>query len=213
MIGLGLFIKKHLLQVTWRPKLGATTRPCQMNRFIYNFRGVWYISILILFWSKLVLVSCAISGLISHCIVTDLVRTIFHINEYVSRSLIFKFCFLKSLPALFFNTLIFPILRIVCTIVSYSFVDHLWFLVSCVSHAFASVRCCFVVTCWDSAGLLALVGDVYLFLLLSHVVPRVRCGTWLYRFWSFPSFLLFPKRRKRYFHYCMDFINMATGKG
>ena len=37
--------------------------------------------------------------------------------------------------------------------------DHLCFL-SCVSHAFASVHCCLVVTCWERADLLALVGDV-----------------------------------------------------
>ena len=35
------------------------------------------------------------------------------------------------------------------------------FFVSCVSHAFASVHCCLVVTCWERANLLALVGDVY----------------------------------------------------
>ena len=35
------------------------------------------------------------------------------------------------------------------------------FFVSCVSHAFASVHCCFMVTCWERANLLALVGDVY----------------------------------------------------
>ena len=34
-------------------------------------------------------------------------------------------------------------------------------LVSCVSHAFASVHCCLVVTCWERADLLALVGAVY----------------------------------------------------
>ena len=33
--------------------------------------------------------------------------------------------------------------------------------VSCVSHAFASVHCCLVATCWERADLLALVGDVY----------------------------------------------------
>ena len=33
--------------------------------------------------------------------------------------------------------------------------------VSCVSHAFVSVHCCFVVTCWERADLLALVDDVY----------------------------------------------------
>ena len=38
--------------------------------------------------------------------------------------------------------------------------DHLC-LVSCVSHALASVHCCIVVTCWERADLLALVGDVY----------------------------------------------------
>ena len=35
------------------------------------------------------------------------------------------------------------------------------FFVSCVSHAFASVHCCLVDTCWERADLLALVGDVY----------------------------------------------------
>ena len=35
------------------------------------------------------------------------------------------------------------------------------FFVSCVSHAFASVHCCLVVTCWKRADLMALVGDVY----------------------------------------------------
>ena len=32
---------------------------------------------------------------------------------------------------------------------------------SCVSHAFVSVQCCLLVTCWERADLLALVGDVY----------------------------------------------------
>ena len=35
------------------------------------------------------------------------------------------------------------------------------FFVSCVSHAFASIYCCLVSTCWEKADLLALVGDVY----------------------------------------------------
>ena len=34
------------------------------------------------------------------------------------------------------------------------------YFVSCVSHAFASVHCCLVATCWERTGLLALVGDV-----------------------------------------------------
>ena len=33
---------------------------------------------------------------------------------------------------------------------------------SCVCHAFVSVYCCFVVTCWETADLLALVCDVKL---------------------------------------------------
>ena len=56
--------------------------------------------------------------------------------------------------------------------------DNSCFFVSWVSHAFASVHCCLVVTCWERAELLALVGDVYYtFLLLSHVVSWVRCGS------------------------------------
>ena len=33
---------------------------------------------------------------------------------------------------------------------------------SCVCHAFVSVQCCLVVTCWERADLLALVCDVKL---------------------------------------------------
>ena len=35
------------------------------------------------------------------------------------------------------------------------------FFMSCVSHAFASVHCFLVVTCWERADLLTLVADVY----------------------------------------------------
>ena len=35
------------------------------------------------------------------------------------------------------------------------------FFVPCVSHAFAAVHCCLVVTCWERADLLALVCDAY----------------------------------------------------
>ena len=42
-----------------------------------------------------------------------------------------------------------------------SFVDHVFFFVSCVSHAFATVHSCLVVTGWERADLLALVGGVY----------------------------------------------------
>ena len=35
------------------------------------------------------------------------------------------------------------------------------FFVSFVSHDFVSVHCCLVVTCWERADILDLVGDVY----------------------------------------------------
>ena len=44
------------------------------------------------------------------------------------------------------------------------------FFVSCVPHAFASVHCCRVVTCWEKAVLLALVGDVY------YIFVNFPCG-------------------------------------
>ena len=43
----------------------------------------------------------------------------------------------------------------------YFFCRSFMLFLSCVSHAFASVYCCLVVTCWERADLLALVGDVY----------------------------------------------------
>ena len=60
--------------------------------------------------------------------------------------------------------------------------DLLWIIcVFCVfvSRAFASVHCCLVVTFWERADLLALVGYLYciVFLLLSLMVSWVRCGT------------------------------------
>ena len=63
---------------------------------------------------------------------------------------------------------------------------------SCVSHAFASVHCCHVVTCWERPDLLALVGDVYCIFVTfpcGHVVSWVRCGTGLYHFLIFAIFL------------------------
>ena len=43
----------------------------------------------------------------------------------------------------------------------YFFCGSFVFFVFCVSHAFASVHCCLVVTCWERADLLALVGIGY----------------------------------------------------
>ena len=45
----------------------------------------------------------------------------------------------------------------------------------------------FVVTCWDRAELLLVM--FFLFLLLSHVVSWVMCGTLLYRFLIYAVFL------------------------
>ena len=44
-----------------------------------------------------------------------------------------------------------------------------------VSRAFASVRCCLVVTCWERADLLALVGDAYCIFVTFPC--GIRCGT------------------------------------
>ena len=53
--------------------------------------------------------------------------------------------------------------------------------VSCVSHAFASVHCCLVVTCWERADLLAL---VVMFIVIFGPVNRfpVKNTTDAYRF-------------------------------
>ena len=59
-----------------------------------------------------------------------------------------------------------------------------------VCHAFMSVHCSLVITCWERDNLFALVCVMfYCVLSLSHVVSWVRCGTWLYRFLIFASLL------------------------
>ena len=58
------------------------------------------------------------------------------------------------------------------------------FFVSCVSLAFASVHCCLVVTCWERAALLALVGDVYCILV---TFPCGILGQVWYLIVSFPD--------------------------
>ena len=52
------------------------------------------------------------------------------------------------------------------------------FFVPCVSHAFVSVHCCLVVTCWERADLLALVGDVYCNI-VTFPCGILVSGTWL----------------------------------
>ena len=55
-----------------------------------------------------------------------------------------------------------------------------------VCHAFLSVHCSLVVTCWERAVLLALLYVMYYCVVsFSLAVSWVRCGTWLYRFLIF----------------------------
>ena len=61
------------------------------------------------------------------------------------------------------------------------------FFVSCVSHAFASVHCCHVVTFWERADLLAPVGDVYC---ISVTFPCDILGQVWYLIVSFPDLFI-----------------------
>ena len=76
--------------------------------------------------------------------------------------------------------------------------EHLFYLL-CGCHAFASVHCCLVVTCWDRADLLALVCDVLLFLVTS---PCGILGQVWYLIVSIP-FLC---------HHSLYFIILLSGK-
>ena len=58
---------------------------------------------------------------------------------------------------------------------------------SCVSHDFASVHCCLVVTCWERADLLALAGDVYCIFVTFPC--GILCQAW-YLIVSFPDLCL-----------------------
>ena len=68
--------------------------------------------------------------------------------------------------------------------------------VSFVSHAFSSVHRCLLVTCWERADLLALVGDVYCFFV---TFPWGILGQVWYLIVSFPdlchlSYCIYGKR-------------------
>ena len=60
----------------------------------------------------------------------------------------------------------------------------------------ASVYMCFVVTCWERADLLALIGGVCCEFVTFPLVSWVRCGTWLYLFLIFAPLLTFILRLK-----------------
>ena len=62
----------------------------------------------------------------------------------------------------------------------------------CLYHTVLSVHCSLVITCWESADLLALLSVIFLvFLTFSHMVSRVGCGALLYRFLVFAFFFTF----------------------
>ena len=85
----------------------------------------------------------------------------------------------------------------------YFFVDHLTICVFmfCVSHAFASVHCCLVDTCWERADLLALVGDVYC------IFVTIPCGILGQVWYWIVSFL--DLCRLSYFYFILRVMNVA----
>ena len=71
-----------------------------------------------------------------------------------------------------------------------SFVDLIFFFcLVFVMPLFASVYLCLMVTCWERAGLLALVCGVKMWVCHSPLVSCVKCGTWWYRFLIFAPLL------------------------
>ena len=75
---------------------------------------------------------------------------------------------------------------------------------SCVFHAFASVRCCLVVTCWERADLLPLVGDVY-FMFVTFQCPGVLDQAW-YLIVSFPDLCRLSYLNAFYWYQVVIFI-------
>ena len=78
--------------------------------------------------------------------------------------------------------------------------------VSCVYHAFASVHCCLVVTCWERADLSALVGDVYCTLV---TFPCGILGLVGYLIVSFPDLCRLSYFESPNQHVCFLFISPA----
>ena len=76
------------------------------------------------------------------------------------------------------------------------------FFVSCVSHASASVHCCLVVTCWERADPLALVGDVYC---IFVTFPCGSLGQVCYLIVSFPDLC-----RLSYFNFPSILVHVQT---
>ena len=78
--------------------------------------------------------------------------------------------------------------------------------VSCVSHAFASIHCCLVVTCWERADLLALVGDVYC---IFVTFPCGILGQVWYLIVSFPDLCRLSNFGSKLFHTLMVFLHCS----
>ena len=76
------------------------------------------------------------------------------------------------------------------------------FFVSCVSHASTSVHCCLVVSCWERADLLALVGDVYC---IFVTFPCGSLGQVCYLIVSFPDLC-----RLSYFNFPSILVHVQT---
>ena len=63
---------------------------------------------------------------------------------------------------------------------------------------YASVYMCIVVTCWETADLLAFVCSICCEFVTFPLVSWVRCGTWLYRFLIFAPLLTFSNENTIY---------------
>ena len=80
---------------------------------------------------------------------------------------------------------------------SASFVDPFCYL--CFMFGFVMPSCMFLAALWSPAGRgltswLSCVWSFIVFLLLSHVVSRVGCGAWFYRFLIFAFFFTLNNR-------------------
>ena len=76
----------------------------------------------------------------------------------------------------------------------------------CVSHSFASVYCCLVVTCWERADILAIVGDIYC---IFVTFPCGILGQAWYLIESFPELCLLSYLDKTISFFCRISLIMS----
>ena len=74
------------------------------------------------------------------------------------------------------------------------------FFLSCVSYAFASVRCYLVITCWEKADLIGLAGYVYC------IFATFPCGV-LGQVWYL--IVSFSNLCNRFYFYCINMFGIA----